>query len=348
MAFPFVFHSNFEAGTNAEWDSESDTGSKLDFPHYSQLAAVPGLAAPYEGAYCMRVDLVPGDTNDHVIVEGDIDIATGVTRWFRWAMYVSPNFQATANDNFSIFELQQAAGTQVYTVGFTITATTDAITVWVGEADTPETTGAIEVPKGRWVIFEVQANVDTAAANGDITVYMDGQTVVSLATPVQNAAAVGRGVLGTQVTAATTSGVLLFDDFIMDDAQLFPPRERFPSTKRVLKTGHVFVGPGWIEGANVLSANGTMDLYDSDTGNINDLQSKKLELATGGNFQGFDSYVYFERGCYVVLGGTNPYGEVRLVTQVGASEGIRGPTAHWSDGAIRLYGSKRVPRSLNV
>lgn len=345
MSFPYIFQSNFEQGTNGEWDSESDTGSKLDVVHYSALSDIPGMPAPYEGAYCMRIQM--GDTNDHTLIEGDIDIATGVTRWFRWQMYVHTDVVASANDNFSIFELQQAAGTQVYTVGFTITATTDNITVWVGEADTPETTSTLVFPKGKWVTVEVSANVDTAAANGDITVYVDGQEYVSLATQVQNAAAIGRGVLGTQATLSTTTGTLLFDNFIMDDAQLYPNVERFPYIARPTKTGHIFIGPGHIESATLLSANGTMDLYDTDVANTNAAQSKKIELNTGGNFVSNDSPVYFERGCYCVLGGTNPYGEIKLVRSSNVPAQF-GPTAYGSDGAIRTYGQKRRPRPLNV
>lgn len=345
MSFPYIFHSNFAAGTNAEWDSETDTGSRLDFPHYSTLAAIPGMPAPYLGAHCMRIAL--GDTNDHTLIEGDIDIATGATRYFRFPMFISADTVASANDNFSIFELQQAAGTQLYTVGLTITATTDELTVWVGEADTPETTSSVALPKGRWFVVEVEANVDTAAANGDITVYVDGTAYVSLTTPVQNAAAVGRGALGTQVTAATTTGTILYGEFIMDDARIYPPNERFPTTARVTKTQTVFVGSGYIEGATLLSANGTMDVYDTDSANTNDAQAKKIELNTSGNFVSNDSLVQFQRGCHVVLGGTNPYGEIKLVrnSQV---PGVHGPLAYFSDGAIRLHGSKRVARPQNI
>ena len=44
MAFPWIFHANFEQGTNAEWDSETDGASptQLDFPHYTELARFPG------------------------------------------------------------------------------------------------------------------------------------------------------------------------------------------------------------------------------------------------------------------------------------------------------------------
>ena len=294
----------------------------------------------------MRINLVPSDTNDHVLVEGDIDIATGVERFFRWAMYLSPNVAATANDSFSIFELQQAGGTQVYTVGCTITATTDDVNVWVGEADTPETTSGAALPKGRWFILEVAANVDTGAANGDITVYLDGAAIVSLATPVQNAAAVGRGVFGTQNTLSTTTGVMLFDDFIMDDLRLYPPNERFPAVQRITKTTTAFVGPGWIEQASILSAAGTMTVYDTDSSNSNDAQSAVAELNASGPYVSIDTPTYFERGCHVVLAGTNPYGEVRFVRSRRV-DGIFGPTCN-SDGTIRQYGAARKPRLNNV
>lgn len=347
MAHPYIFHSNFEAGSNAEWDSETDTGSKLDFPHYSTLARIPGGGTPYSGAYCARIELRPADTNDHTLTEGDIDIATGVTRWFRWAMFLSADFGSTADDNFSILELQQAGGTQVYVVGLTVTAATDAVTVWVAENSTPETTSTVELPKGKWFILEVTANVDTAAANGDITVYLDGGEIVSLATAVQNAAAIGQGVLGTQNTLSTTTGVILIDDFVMDDAQLYVPRQRWPHTIRLTKTAHAFVGPGWIESVTLLSSNGTVAVYDTDVANTNDEQSKLIDLDQSKSLIGNDTPTYFERGCYVVLAGTNPVAEVKLV-RTGRERGIFGPIAYGGEGAIRNYGYKRADRPGNV
>ena len=77
MAFPWIFEESFDAGTRGDWDSESDTGSLLDFPHYTTLAAIPGGGLPFRGAYCMRI--VCGDTNDHTLTEDDIDIADTAT-----------------------------------------------------------------------------------------------------------------------------------------------------------------------------------------------------------------------------------------------------------------------------
>lgn len=350
MAYPFIFRANFEEALSTEWDvAESDTGSLLDRAHYSDLAGVAGQGplTPWRGAYCMRINLHPADTNNHTVGDGDIDIATGVERFFLFYLFISSDFTATANDNFSIFELQQAGGTQEFVVGLRVLAASpNDVNLWVAINDTPETHGAV-IPKGQWLAIEVQANVDTAAANGDITVYVNGVSNVSLATPVQNAGAVGQGILGTQVTAATTTGTLLFDEFIMDDARIFPRIERFPQKIRLYKTGHVFIGPGWINDIAILSATGTCALYDTDTGYTSDASAVKVDLDAAGNYISWDEPVYFERGCYASIGGTNPQVEVNL--QVTHHEpGQFGPRYHWSDGAIRRYGQLRLPRPQNT
>src|SRR3990167_1390787 len=163
MAFPFIFESNFEQGTNAEWDSEQDTGTKLDFPHYTTLAAMPSTPMPYRGAYCMRVDLRAGDTNDHTVTEGDIDIADTVTRYFRWYQYASADFTASADDTFQILELQQAGGaTTEMSVGMRVTAATDALDIGIGDGAAP--TSFVSFPRGVWVCVEVLATVSTVVA----------------------------------------------------------------------------------------------------------------------------------------------------------------------------------------
>ena len=133
MAFPWIFESNFEQGTNAEWDSEADTGSRLDFPHYSTLARAGGIGAavPYRGAYCMRV--VMGDANDHTLIEGDIDIADTVTRYSSFYLYLGQDVAASANDTFNIYEVQGAANAVENAIGLRITATTDEVEIGVGE-----------------------------------------------------------------------------------------------------------------------------------------------------------------------------------------------------------------------
>ncbi|MES0340663.1 MAG: hypothetical protein ABUK15_11525, partial [Anaerolineales bacterium] len=89
----YIFSSSFDTGTNAGWDTESDTGALLDFPHYTELARAVGGGTPYRGAYCMRI--TPGDTNDHTLLEGDLNIADTATAWTRFSLFVSDTFVAS-------------------------------------------------------------------------------------------------------------------------------------------------------------------------------------------------------------------------------------------------------------
>jgi hypothetical protein len=338
MAHPWLFESNFEAGSNAEWDTETDTGSLLDFPHYSTLAKLNMV--PYRGAYCARI--VCGDTNDHTLTEGDIDIADDGTAYFRWYMYVSNDFTATADDTFNIFELQQAGGTVEMSVGFRITASSNLLEIGIGDGTAP--TSFTPFTRGKWTCVELLATVATGGT-GAMTLYINGSSVVALTTLTQ-AAAVGQGVLGTQNTLSTTTGTILLDQFVMDDGRIYPFKERWPAHLVMTKSQHVFVGPGDVEGAVVLSADGTLTLYDTDTANILDELSyvTKLDEDTQTSMSG---PVHFERGCYAVVAGSDPLVAVYL-SRTNEKPGIVGPVMHWSEGAIKRYGNIRKPRPQDV
>ncbi len=342
MAYPFIFHSNFEAGTNAEWDSETDTGSLLDFPHYTVLAKDPNSLMPYRGAYCMRNAL--GDTNDHVVIEGDIDIADAGTSYFRWYMGLSKDFRFTADDTFNVFELQQAGGTTEVSVGFRVTNSSQLIEFGIGDGTAP--TSFVQWPgRQKWVCVELLATISTVGA-GVVTLFLDGTQVATL-TSQTHAAAVGRGVLGSQDTLATTLGTIYYDDFVQDDGRLYPYRDRFPSTYQLLKTGHVFVGPGYIDGAalpKISSNDETLILYDTDTATANDSTPVADLSATAQT--SVSGPLYFERGCYAVLGGTSPRALI-FIMRSNEKPGIKGPR-FYSNWGLRWYGNNRNPRPQNV
>jgi hypothetical protein len=178
-----------------------------------------------------------------------------------------------------------------------------------------------------------------------MTLYIDGASVVALTTLTQ-AAAVGQGVFGTQDTLSTTTGTILLDQFVMDDGRVYPFKERWPAHLVMTKTQHVFVGPGDLEGGVVLSADGTLTLYDTDSANILDELSyvTTLDEDTQTSMSG---PVHFERGCYAVVAGTNPLCAVYL-SRTNEKPGILGPVNHWSEGAIKRYGNVRKPRPQNV
>lgn len=285
-----------------------------------------------------------GDTNDHTLTEGDIDIADGDTAYFKWQMALSKDFRFTADDTFNVFELQQAGGTVEASVGFKVTNSSQLIEIGIGDGTAP--TSFVQWPaKGKWVTVEVAMKVSTSDA-GTLTLYLDGQSVVAL-TSLDNAAAVGQGVLGSQDTVATTLGTIYYDNFIMDDGRLYPYRERFPQSFEVTKSGHVFVGPGYIEGATLYTiSNGdeSLILYDTDTANTNDASpvaelSATAQTSVGGPLE-------FQRGCYVALAGTNPRGAV-IITKSNEKLGVKGPM-YYSNWGMRYWGHNRTQRPQNV
>ena len=342
MAFPWTFHENFESGTLGGFDSESDTGSLLDFPHYSVLAHDPNSVMPYRGAYCMRNQL--GDTNDHTVTEGSIDIADTGEAYFRWYLALSRDFRFTADDTFNVFELQQAGGTPEVSVGFRVTNSTQLIEFGIGDGTAP-TSFAHWPALGKWVCVELYANIETNGT-GVVTLFLDGAQVATL-TSQTHAAAVGQGVLGSQDTLATTLGTIYYDEFVMDEDRVYPYRERFPHGFHLLKSGHAFIGPGYIESAALLtlaSSDETLVLYDTDTANTNDV-SPAVKLDTNAQTS-VGGPLYFERGCYALLGGTNTEGIVYM-TRSNEKLGVKGPL-YYSDWGMRYYGYHRKARPQNV
>lgn len=285
-----------------------------------------------------------GDTNDHTLIEGDIDIADGATGYFRWYMGLSGDFRFTADDTFNVFELQQAGGTVEASVGFRVTNSTQLIEIGIGDGTAP--TSFVQWPaRKKWVAVELLATVSTTDA-GVLTLFLDGAQVATL-TSLDHAAAIGRGVLGSQDTLATTLGTIYYDEFVMDDTRIYPYRERFPFSFQTLKSGHVFVGPGYIEGAalwEIATGDETLSLYDTDTANVLDAApvvelDSTAQTSVGGP-------LYFERGCYAVLSGTNPRGVVYL-TRSNEKLGVKG-SMFYSNWGLRYYGVNRLPRVQNV
>lgn len=342
MAFPFILESNFDLGTNAEWTSESDTGSALDFPHYSELARVPGMPAPYKGSYCMRVALV-ADTNAHVVISTAGDIADQATASARWYMYVSSDFTATADDVFSIFELTQAAGgTTETTVGMRITAATNKLEIGIGDGTAPSSYATNDFPRGRWVCVECTVKISTTGV-GTATLYVDGVSVVALTT-LTNAAAVGDCLLGIKNQLSTTSGTILFDQFVFDDLRIGfeSPSQRWSRNVLCTKSRQAFVGHGVVENAALYAGaatDGVLQLWDTDVGDLTDYSRMVIEIKNTANSESVDAAgvpLSFRRGCYVSLSGTTPRAQLTIC-----------PTVWGSDGLVRSFGTRRQPERGN-
>lgn len=326
MPFPWLFEENFEDGTKGDFGTEADTGSLLDFPHFTELAAIPNMGLPFRGAYCMRIQ--PGDANDHTIIEADINITDGSTAWTR--LYLWHDLEATVDDIFNIYELQ-ATGTIEAVISLQITAATNLVEIGLGES-AASVFNAVLLPR-QWNVIEMSSVADTGATS---TLYVNGAAVQTLAS--HPSAAITDGVLGTQATLETTTGTLLFDQFVFDELQVYGFKRRYVENVLVTKDQHVFVGNGRIDNVTLISSTNTslsVTIYDTDEADTNDTSNIVAILQNTANDELVDPAgmpVRVTRGAYVVLGGTAP----RALFQIGAAQG-------WgSEGAIRTYAAKRT------
>ncbi|MCK5608331.1 hypothetical protein KAR91_40995 [Candidatus Pacearchaeota archaeon] len=331
MAWPYVFEENFESGDKGNFDTETDSASQLDFPHYAELARHPDRDhIPYAGAYVARW-ILSGGTADAILIEADINIAANTQNYFRMGLYFSEDFTATADDTVALLELK-ASSTVEAAFGFRIVAATGVINLGIGET-VPASFSAVEIKRGTWYNVELRVDIDDAAEDdGSIGLFITEygtklrqNTAEEVTVSSLDQGAVTDGVLGAQDHLATTTGTILIDHFVQDDAQLYP-LDRFPQTVEITQTRQVFAGPGDIISAALLddtTGDESLTLYDSDKGLANG-QNFVLELVAGVQVSN-DDILHFDRGCYAVLGGNSPRGQVVLPGGASRRSGAIGP-----------------------
>lgn len=312
MAFPWLFSEGFESGTDGLFDAEVDTGSKLTFPHYSDLARA-GLA-PYRGAFALRV-VNSGTADAFVREDTGFDFAAADRRFVRWYFYLAPDFTMADTDKFAMFNLESVLDTTVE-VAAGIDRSGANIRFWVAEtnASAAQTMvlGTLTAPGtgtsalGRWYHAELNMLIDSGAGNdGTIAGFIDDAPVGSTITALDQGVSVDAkfGVIGPE---AGTTGTLLIDDIVLDDAQIFRDRERFPMNRWVVQADdHPLVGSGKFSIA--VTGTGTdavLSLYDSD-GVPNRLEPiAVLRNLTANEFVPGHDIFEVHHGLYTTLSGT--------------------------------------------
>jgi hypothetical protein len=292
----------------------------------------------------MRATL-SGGTADAFVTEGDLNIAADGVGHIKFDIWFSPTFDATADDTVHLYEAQGAANAIQAVVGFRYVAATDVINFGIGEL-APTSFGAEPIKRGVWYTLEAVIELDDGASNdGTIDLYVTeiGQRASTTVHCTQVASldqiAVTHGVLGVQNHLATTTGVILFDHFVADDARIYPRTELFPYTKLLTKSDNVFIGAGYIIQADLLSGaatNNVLTIYDTDEAIVTDASNILLELKNTVNNEVVSPAdipkggYHCHRGCSVVITGTNPRALVKI---------DRAP-AYGSYAAIRNHGLK--------
>ncbi len=346
MAFPWLFEANFEAETDGsvEWDAaKTDTASQMDFPSYKELSRLPfRTAAPSSGAKCMRVQLT-GGTADAFVLEGDINIAAAATAFFKFDIWFSDDFTGTADDTFAIFETQGTANAIQTSFGARIVALTNVINFGIGEL-APTSFGALEITRGVWYTVELDVTIDDGGSNdGTIDLFVTrkgdkaSSTVHASQVGTLDQIAVLHGVLGMQNHLATTTGTVLVDNFVMDDARIFP--RAIPNKEEILmtKSGHAFVGAGEIENVSLLSggsADNVLKIFDTDSADVNDASNVGVELKNTAASELVDPAgvpICVRRGAFIELSGTNPRAIVK----------VKNVDAFGTAAAVRRIGGRR-------
>src|SRR5688500_5644836 len=105
MAFPFLADVTFDDGTKGVFDSETDTSSILDFPHYAELAR--GGRAPWQGSHAMRARLVD-DAVGFVTETGTFDTSAAGTIHIWFTVLIGADVTLAASDTVVLFALQSA------------------------------------------------------------------------------------------------------------------------------------------------------------------------------------------------------------------------------------------------
>ncbi len=336
MAFPYTSYESFELGTLGNFDAESDTNSKLDFPHYSELARTPGLAMPYRGSNCMRVDLAGGTGAAYVQETGDWDLSATNTLYFRFMFWFGGSPVMASDDVFGIWQLWSATNT-VEATCFVEYTTATGYRLGINETAAAASASFLPLTLNEWHSVELAVTIDDGVSNdGTIDMWLDGGAATQITGLDQGA--ITSGVLGTVgIDAGTTAGTCLFDEVIADDARVYGPDRRFQDEVMMFESGHAFVGPGKIKNITLLSGAGTdnvLVVHDTDNANTNDVGRTVVELKNTANNETVDPAgvpVDVSRGAYVSLTGTNP----RALVQIGRA------VAYGSDGAIRNYGLRR-------
>lgn len=339
MAFPFLSEELFEAGTRGHFDAASDSDGKMSFPHYSALAEIPGLPAPYRGAYAMRINLAGGTADAYIQETGSWDTAATETIWFRFQLWLGRGLTMADTDEFAIFQLWSSTNTVEASVVINYT-TANGFRIGIGET---AGTNFLPISLGQYHTVELKAVIDAGVGNdGTLDLQLDGSAATQVT--ALNQGDITSGVLGTiGIDAGTTAGNIIFDWIIADDAQIYPPDRRFSETFLMTASGHAFVGPGCLENVTLLSGAATdniVQIFDTDVGNSNDSFDTVIELQNTANSETVDPAgvpCHLTRGCYVKLTGTNPRALVKIC-----------PLIWGSDGAIRNYGLRRVPAPRNT
>lgn len=316
MALPLEFHETFEAGTKGNFDSESDSGNRLDFPHQMDIG---DRMMPWRGAYMCRVSL--GKNSDDAYLEEGVSWADGQNRWGRFKMFVGEDVQF-GNDLDYARILYFYSSTSTAEARLVLARFEPLGIVLVTETENESwnvNNSHFKVPIGEWFTVEWELDVDTDSG------YL-GAILPNVCRITSRNAAMGtitKFRLGSIDQNGDITGTIYFDDFMVDEGRLYDDPSAHNGALSggslfFLQSGFAFLGEGAIDHVTLIdggSNDSRVRIYDAFEPTALPAGSLRYDLkAVSGNPtpQSSSNLVPFRRGAYVQLSGTNPQAIVRL------------------------------------
>ncbi len=308
MSFPYLFSENFDLGTLGIFNSESDSSTILDYPHYTELAR--NAMAPYGGAYAMRIRPAGGTTSAYVQENDGFDTAAAGTIFIRFYVYVGQDLQMGASDKFSIFEAESVADTTTeFACGFD--QNSGNLRFWMAETIAASastlTLGTLAQARGKWYCIELKALIDDGAGNnGTLDGWVNGTPLTQITALDQGAIVDAKlGIIGLD---AGTIGTLLFDSVVADDTRLHPLKDRFTGTNHWAHAAQDFplIGPGKFSAAITgTGTNAVLSIYDTDRALTDETPIAVLRNLTANEFIPGHDIFEVKHGAFITQTGTN-------------------------------------------
>ena len=317
MALPLEFFKSFEMGTKGNFDSETDTGNRLDFPHAKDIAPV----MPYRGAYCMRINL--GKNSSDAYLEEGVSWPDQTDRFGRFRIFVGNDVQfGNDADHVTLLQFYSSTSTKEARV---LLARLDPLGVCLVTQMEGDTWGfgnwlpQLKITLGKWITVEFEQWVD--AALGFVSVKFAGAGNAPSARFPEGTITKFR--LGAIDQSGDITGTIYIDDFAIDEDRLYEDNSAHNGALSggsmfFVQSGFAFLGAGEIESVSLVdggSGNCRLKIYDTAEPTAKPLGSLRDSLATLSNnateqsrHRGFR----VTRGAYVELSGTNPQAIVRL------------------------------------
>ena len=339
----FDVQRNFETGDATGWTSESDSGNQITYPSYRELAALPQKVAPFFGAYVMK-QVLGAVTTAATVTDTGITMGDDEDGSFQFSINVLDDFTASVTDDLQIFAALQST-TNVITVGLRITSA-DVVTIGIDDTvaalATAQQSQALD--RNVWYTISVTYKIDeTANGDGTIDLFVTREGDLPTTTAVAVAASLTQahpdsGVLGTSASASTTTGTILFDQFVQSTTtvtRMYPRRHRWAKQQRVTQNGHVCVGAGKIDKITFTSVTDADELqvFDTNSGDTND----ETNIIAQAKIQGGNETIYipgpirFRNGAFLKFSAAAPE-DSEAIVDIGHAAG------YGSDGLVRTHG----------